>query len=217
MNNDNAVELISIRKDFGKINLFDGLTLFIPAAQITGIIGANGVGKSILLRMICGLVKPTAGRIIVFGKRIGIDADFPPRTGALIDEPGFLPDISAYRNLKLLAEVSGRASHDRILEVLCIVGLERERDQAVRTFSLGMRKRLGIAQAIMEKPALLLLDEPTDSIDQTGWKDIYAYLIGMKENGTTILLTSNKQDEINILCDQAYLLKDKKLATLEVQ
>ncbi|NPV41832.1 MAG: ATP-binding cassette domain-containing protein [Anaerolineae bacterium] len=217
MKNENVVELISIRKSFGEKMLFDGLTFSIPAAAITGIIGANGVGKSILLHMICGLVKPNSGRISVFGKCIGSDVDFPPRTGALIDEPGFLPDLSAYSNLKLLADISGKASPNRILEVLSIVGLQRERDQAVRTFSAGMRKRLGIAQAILEKPALLLLDEPTDSIDQAGWRGIYEYLIELKEEGTTILLTSNKQDEINILCDQAFLLENRNLSPITIR
>jgi ABC-2 type transport system ATP-binding protein len=216
MNDNNVVEIISVRKDFGKVTLFDNLTFSIPAAKITGIIGANGAGKSILLRMICGLVKPTSGQITVFGKRIGSDVSFPQCTGALIDEPGFLSNLSAYQNLKLLADISGKADHDRILEVLDIVGLAKERNQAVRTFSVGMRKRLGIAQAILEQPSLLLLDEPTDSIDQDGWKDIYEYLVDLKENGVTIILTSNKRDEVNILCDHAFLLEDKKLSTLEI-
>ncbi len=214
MTKDNAVEFKSVRKDFGKFNVFEDLSADIPAGKITGIIGANGAGKSILLRMICGLVKPTSGQISVFGQRIGLDADFPPHTGALIDEPGFLPNLSAYRNLKLLADISGKADAERIIEVLSIVGLEKEYQQPVRTYSAGMRKRLGIAQAIMEEPRLLILDEPTDSIDQAGWKDIYEYLIDMKENGTTIILTSNKQDEINILCDRAFFLENKNLSPL---
>lgn len=218
MNKQNStVELISVKKTFHDKTIFENINLTIPKGKITGIGGPNGAGKSMLLRIICGLVKPSAGLVCVFGKRIGIDADFPARTGALIDMPGFLPDRSAYQNLDMLAEINGLVSKQRILEVLSIVGLDSKNRLPVRTFSVGMQKRLGIAQAILEEPELLLLDEPTDSIDQAGWQNIYEYLIELKERGTAILLTSNKLDEINILCDQAFTLKDQKLTPIQIQ
>jgi ABC-2 type transport system ATP-binding protein len=212
-----AIEISDIKKSFNHFTVFENINLLIPKANITGISGPNGAGKSILLRIICGLVKPTEGQISVFGKRIGVDVDFPDRTGALIDVPGFLPNYSAYQNLRMLANISGQSGSERILEVLSIVGLDKDNQQPVRTFSVGMRKRLGVAQAILEEPDLLLLDEPTDSIDQAGWKNIYEYLIQLKEKGTAILLTSNKLDEINILCDQAFLLQEKKLVPVKIQ
>jgi ABC-2 type transport system ATP-binding protein len=207
------LELHEIKKDFNKITVFENINLLIPqGGSITGISGPNGAGKSILLRIICGLVKPTQGQVVVFGNRIGIDCDFPPKTGALIDVPGFLPEYSAQKNLSLLAAISGTVDRTRIEEVMSIVGLDVKNTQPVHTYSVGMRKRLGIAQAILEKPELLLLDEPTDSIDQAGWKGVYEYLIQLKESGTTILLTSNNLDEITILCDQAYILKQQHLS-----
>lgn len=207
----NAVELKNVAKRFNKWTLFENIDLQIPTASITGISGPNGAGKSMLLRIICGLVKPTAGQVMVWGKRIGVERDFPERTGALIDVPGFLPGFSAARNLQILADMGDEIDRSRIEEVLTIVGLDVENRQPVHTYSVGMRKRLGVAQAILEEPALLLLDEPTDSIDQAGWKNVYEYLIRLKEKGSAILLTSNNLDEITILCDQAYILKDKQL------
>ena len=212
-----AVELKKVEKRFGQHTIFENIDLSAPQSSITGIIGPNGAGKSILLRLICGLVKSDRGQITVFGRKVGVDVDFPENTGALIDMPGFIPEWSAYKNLKMLADISGKAGKSRIREVLAITGLEKESGQPVRGFSVGMRKRLGIAQAILEKPALLLLDEPTDSIDESGWKDIYEYLLELKEDGTSILLTSNKFDEINILCDQAFMLKQDGLTPLPIQ
>jgi ABC-2 type transport system ATP-binding protein len=205
------LELNGITKRFNELTIFENIDLQIQPGSITGISGPNGAGKSILLRIMCGLVKPTQGQVTVFGNRIGIDCDFPPRTGAMIDVPGFLPGYSAQKNLRLLADINRTIDPSRIDEVMSIVGLDVKNRQPVHTFSVGMRKRLGFAQAILETPDLLLLDEPTDSIDQTGWKNIYEYLIQLKERGTTILLTSNNLDEITILCDQAYILREKQL------
>ena len=216
-NEVSAVELNLVGKQFDGHTVFENVHLSIPRGSITGIIGPNGIGKSILLRLICGLVKPSRGQVHVFGQRVGIDVDFPDKTGALIDMPGFIPEWSAYKNLKMLADISGQADKTRIQEALAITGLEKDSHQRVRNFSVGMRKRLGIAQAILEQPDLLLLDEPTDSIDQSGWKAIYEYLLELKEKGTAILLTSNKSDEINILCDQAFLLERTGLKTLSIQ
>ena len=216
-NQQSAVELNAIGKVFRNHTIFEDIDLAIPQGNITGISGPNGAGKSMLLRIICGLVQPTSGEVRVFGQRIGREADFPARTGALIDAPGFVPNWSAKKNLRMLAEINGKVGAERVAEALSIVGLAENSRQPVRTFSVGMQKRLGIAQAILDKPDLLLLDEPTDSIDQDGWKGIYEYLIDLKENGTAILLTSNKFDEINILCDQAYVLKDKQLTPVSIQ
>jgi len=216
-NQQSAVELNAIGKVFRCHTVFEDINLAVLQGNITGISGPNGAGKSILLRIICGLVQPTSGQVRVFGQHIGRDADFPARTGALIDTPGFVPNWSAEKNLRMLAEINGKVDAQRIAQVLSIVGLAENSRQPVGTFSVGMQKRLGIAQAILDEPDLLLLDEPTDSIDQDGWKSIYEYLIELKDKGTAILLTSNKLDEINILCDQAYLLKDKKLTPVPIQ
>ena len=210
------LELQKISKSFKKTKIFKDIDLqILSGGSITGIIGPNGAGKSMFLRIICGLIKPTHGVVMVMGSRVGIDCDFPPRTGALIDIPGFLPAYSAQKNLKILADIGGTVDQKRIDEVLSIVGLDKKNTQPVSTYSVGMRKRLGIAQAVLEEPELLLLDEPTDSIDQAGWKNVYEYLIQLKEMGTTILLTSNNMDEITILCDRTYLLDQQHLTAVD--
>lgn len=206
-----AISLRNIDKAFDKTVIFEDVNLDAPSGYITGISGPNGAGKSILLRIICGLVKPTRGDIYVLGRRIGKQQEFPFDTGALIDTPGFLANESARKNLELLAKISRAADDRRIREVLTIVGLDWNDKRPLRVYSNGMRKRLGIAQAILEKPKVLILDEPTDAIDQAGWKGVYEHLIRMKEEGATILFSSNNLDEITILCDQAFVLQDKRL------
>ncbi len=206
-----VISLRNIGKVFGKTVIFEKVNLNVPAGSITGISGPNGAGKSILLRTICGLVRPTQGEVYVLGYQVGVMCEFPPDTGALIDTPGLLANESAKKNLELLAKISRGADERRIQEVLMIVGLDPNDDRPVRVYSNGMRKRLGIAQAILEKPKVLILDEPTDAIDQAGWKEVYEYLIQLKGEGTTILFSSNNLDEIAILCDQAYILQEKHL------
>jgi ABC-2 type transport system ATP-binding protein len=212
---NNAIELVDIRKDFGSHTVFDSINLTVPAGLITGICGPNGAGKSILLRIICGLVKPTHGEVVVFGQRLGVDCEFAPSTGVLIDQPGLLFDLSARKNLEIIAGVQHIIPPARIAEALQIVGLDPTDQRPVREYSNGMRKRLGIAEAILDGPRLLLLDEPTDAVDQAGWKGIYEYLLELKDSGTTILFSSNKMDEITILCDQAVILSDGKIRLID--
>jgi ABC-2 type transport system ATP-binding protein len=216
MEDSYAISLKNIRKVFGKTVIFEDVNLDVPAGGITGISGPNGAGKSILLRIICGLVTPTQGDVYVLGNQVGVTCEFPPDTGALIDSPGLLADESAKKNLEQLAKISRGADDRRIHEVLKIVGLDPNDRRPVRVYSNGMRKRLGIAQAILEKPKVLILDEPTDAIDQAGWKDVYEYLIQLKEEGTTILFSSNNLDEIAILCDQAYVLQERQLKPVTI-
>lgn len=214
--NSYTISLRNIRKVFGKTVVFEDVNLNVSAGSITGISGPNGAGKSILLRIICGLVKPTQGEVYVLEQQVGVTCEFPHDTGALIDTPGLLTDESAKKNLELLAKISGGADDRRIQEVLMIAGLDPDDRRPVRIYSNGMRKRLGIAQAILEKPQVLILDEPTDAIDQAGWKEIYEYLIQLKEEGTTILLSSNNLDEIAILCDRAFVLEDRQLKPVTI-
>jgi ABC-2 type transport system ATP-binding protein len=206
-----AISLENVSKKFSKTSVFEDINLTVPTGSIYGISGPNGAGKSILLRIICGLVKPSGGDVSVLGRRIGVDCEFPPSTGALIDTPGFLANYSGRKNLELLARISGGATRSRVEEALKIVGLDPADKRPVHTYSNGMKKRLGIAQAILEKPQVLILDEPTDAIDQAGWKNVYEYLLDLKETGAAILFTSNNLDEITILCDQAFILNHKTL------
>ncbi|MDY6846870.1 MAG: ATP-binding cassette domain-containing protein [Chloroflexota bacterium] len=203
-----------IHKRFGDKRVLSGLDFQLPAGQIYAICGKNGSGKSVFLRILTGLMFPTSGGVTIFGQRIGADVEFPSDTGALIDHPGFLLNESGRRNLLLLAKISGKATPEKIDETLRFVGLDPEDRKPFKTYSVGMRQRLGLAQAIMEDPSLLILDEPTAGLDFDGQREIYDYLIELRKQGKTILITSHSQGEIKLLCDKAFLLRDGKLEVI---
>lgn len=206
-----AIFVEHVSKVFKNKTVLDDISMTVPAGQIYGLSGPNGAGKSILLRILCGLMRPTNGTVTVLGKRLGVDTDFPPSTGALIDTPGFLPQYSGLRNLEMLAAIQNKITRPDIEAALLMVGLDPDDSLPVRSYSNGMRQRLGIAQAVMEKPQVLILDEPTDAIDQAGWRDVYQHLIELREGGAAILLASNNLDEIKILCDAAFILEKGKI------
>ena len=169
--------------------------------KIHGLIGRNGSGKTMLMKCICGFVKPTIGNITVDGKRIGKDCDFPKNAGIIIETPGFIPYYSGYKNLKLLADLRGTVKRDDIRKTMEQVGLDPDLKRHVRKYSLGMRQRLGLAQAIMENPDLLILDEPMNGLDKDGVADMREYLLALKEQGKTILIASHSAEDIDVLCD----------------
>lgn len=201
---------------FGKKIVLDGLNLRLPRGKIYGVTGANGAGKSVLLRCLSGFIRPMRGEVRVFGKKIGMEAEFAPNTGVLIDSPGFLRSASALENLTILADVSGSVPTGRILEVLSVVGLNGGDGRPVSCYSSGMMQRLYLAQALMEDPDLLLLDEPTNMLDVDGQRQIYDLIVELNRAGKTILLTSNYPDELKILCDQVFKLDAGRLAPYEI-
>ena len=151
-----------------KTEILKNITVDFAKGKIHGLIGRNGSGKTMLMKCICGFVKPTSGEITVDGKRIGKDCDFPPNIGIIIETPSFIPYYSGYKNLKLLADLNKKIKTEHIKEVMVQVGLDPESKLHVRKYSLGMRQRLGLAQAIMEDPDLLILDEPMNGLDKDG-------------------------------------------------
>ena len=172
--------------------------------KIHGIVGRNGSGKTVLFKCICGLMHPEEGVILVNGKRVGRDVDMPEDIGAIIEAPGFLPNYSGYKNLRFLANIRRKIGKEEILNVLKTVGLDPESRKHVGKYSLGMRQRLGIAQAIMEDPEILILDEPMNGLDNAGVQDIRALLLELKAQGKTILLASHNHEDIAALCDTVH-------------
>jgi len=198
--------------------VLERINLQLDEGKIYGIIGRNGSGKTMLLRVLCGLVRPSEGEVWVLGREIGRAGAFPDEVGAVIETPGFLPQYSGLKNLKLLASLRNRIDEDDIKEAIRLVGLDPENKKPVRTYSLGMRQRLGLAQAIMEKPRLLLLDEPSNGLDQEGVRDLHILLRNLRSKGVTILLTSHSREEIETLCDAVYYMERGRLEALpEVQ
>ena len=201
---------------FGKKIALDGVNLELPRGKIYGVTGANGAGKSVLLRCLSGFIRPTRGSIRIFGKELGAEVEFAPDTGVLIDSPGFLRKKSAAENLTILAAVSGKVPAERIRETLRLVGLNSEDDRPVGCYSSGMLQRLYLAQALMEDPELLMLDEPTNMLDVNGQRQIYDLLVALNREGKTILLTSNYPDELKILCDKVFKLDGGRLTPYEI-
>ncbi len=169
--------------------------------KIHGIIGRNGSGKTMLMKCICGFIKPTEGEITVAGKKIGIDCDFPESIGVIIETPEFIPYYSGFKNLKLLADIRHKITDDDIRRSMELVGLDPKLKKSVKKYSLGMRQRLGLAQAVMENPDLLILDEPMNGLDKDGVGDMRRYLLNLKEQGKTILIASHSAEDIDVLCD----------------
>lgn len=169
--------------------------------KIHGIIGRNGSGKTMLMKCICGFIKPTEGEITVAGKEIGVDCDFPESIGVIIETPEFIPYYSGFKNLKLLADIRHKITNDDIRRSMELVGLDPKLKKSVRKYSLGMRQRLGFAQAVMENPDLLILDEPMNGLDKEGVGDMRRYLLNLKEQGKTILIASHSAEDIDVLCD----------------
>ena len=169
--------------------------------KIHGIVGRNGSGKTLLMKCICGFIRPNEGHIYVRDKEIGKDIDFTPDTGIIIETPGFIPYYSGYRNLKVLAAINNRISRKDIENAMYQVGLDPTMKKRVATYSLGMRQRLGIAQAIMEDPSLIILDEPFNGLDKHGVEEMREYFLSLKKKGKTILLTSHNTEDIEYLCD----------------
>jgi ABC-2 type transport system ATP-binding protein len=214
LNENFVITSRNVSKKFGKNQVLSQINFDLPAGVIYGISGPNGTGKSVFLRILTGLILPDDGQVTVYGKKIGKETEFAPSTGILIDSPGFLLANSGRRNLQLLASVSGKVSEARIVEAIQQVGLNPEDRRPVSTYSTGMRQRLGLAQAIMEDPNLLILDEPTTGLDFDGQREIYSYLVELRAQGKTILITSHSRDELKILCDEIFILSSGKLTRL---
>lgn len=191
---------LRIKKDL----ILSDINIHVKKGEITGIVGRNGCGKTMLMKCITGFVKPTEGEVIFGGKKIGRDTDFPDNTGIIIETPTFIPYYSGMRNLKELAMLKKKIGKKEIEDILKVVGLYENRNKHVHKYSLGMRQRLGIAQALMENPDTLILDEPMNGLDKECVAMVRNILMDLKEQGKTILLVSHNSEDIGILCDKIY-------------
>lgn len=201
---DDKIELIHVTKKFGQELVLKEVNLTLEQGRVYGIVGNNGSGKTVLMKCICGFLIPTTGLIQVFGSSIGQDVDFPESLGVIIETPGFLTNLTGRKNLEILAGMRRKIGPAEIQQVLEKVGLDPALKKPVANYSLGMRQRLGIAQAIMEDPKLLILDEPFNGLDKHGVGEIRKLLLELKEEGKTILLASHNEEDIRILCDEVY-------------
>ena len=196
-----AVRLVKVSKSFKQEKVLKSITHTFEQGKIHGLMGFNGSGKTVMFKCICGFLKPDEGAIWVQGKQIGKDIDFPDSVGMIIENPGFLPHLSGYANLKRLADIQKRIGPEEIKEAMAKTGLDPFSKKKAGQYSLGMRERLGIAQAIMEDPDLLILDEPFNGLDKRGADEVCGLLDELRARGKTILIAAHNMPEIEYLCD----------------
>lgn len=209
------IRIDKLTKTYGDEQVLQNISVTFEPGNIYGLIGANGCGKTTLMRCVCGFSRPTSGTVYVADKQIGKDVDFAPSTGIIIENPGFLPHYSGLRNLLILASISGKATKERAMEVMKLVGLDPDMTKPVGKYSLGMRQRLGIAQAIMENPDHLMLDEPFNGLDKAAMVEIRALFQTLKQQEKTIILVSHYAQEIEDNCDIVFEIIKGQLSRVD--
>ena len=205
------VEIDHVSKRIGTSLVLDGITMTLHGGQAAGLKGVNGSGKTMLMRLMAGLILPTEGEVRIDGRVLGRDMEFPERTGILIENPAFLEYASGYQNLKLLASIRREADDKRICETLKRVGLDPEDKKKYKKYSLGMKQRLGIAAAILEEPDILILDEPVNALDSDGVEMVRSVLWEEKERGALIVMSCHDTTFLEEMTDVIYELKDGRL------
>lgn len=198
---DAIIDVQHVSKSFGEEQVLKDICRSFEIGKIHGIVGNNGSGKTVLMKCICGFLRSDSGKIYVNYKEVGKDMDFPDDLGIIIETPGFLPNISGFKNLQLLASLKKKASDAVIRDAIMKVGLDPYMKKPVGKYSLGMRQRLGLAQALMEDPQLLILDEPLNGLDKHGAAHIRELIKSLRDEGKTVLLASHNQMDIDELCD----------------
>ncbi|WP_281882986.1 ABC transporter ATP-binding protein [Paenibacillus sp. YYML68] len=206
-----AVKVTGVSKAFKGELIFDSIDLELEAGLIHGIIGHNGSGKSVLFKLLCGMIVPDQGSVQILNHTLGKEIDYPEHTGAVIEQPGFLSDRSGLDNLTYLAAIRNKITPERIKQALQAVGLNPNDKKKVKAYSIGMKQRLAIAQAIMEEPKLLLLDEPMNGLDKSGVAQIRQLIMELKQQGVTIVLSSHIAEDIRLLCDRVYEIDNKRV------
>ena len=195
------IEISHVTKKYGAATVLNDVNISFEKGKIHGLIGRNGSGKTMLMKCICGFVPVTQGSVTVNGKKIGKDIDVPENLGAIIETPGFLNNYSGYNNLKFLAGINKKIGREQIREAISFVGLDPDSKKHVGRYSLGMRQRLGLAQAIMENPDILLLDEPMNGLDKHGVKEMRELFKSLAQPGKTIIMANHSADDIDVWCD----------------
>ncbi len=206
-----VIQIENATKYIRKALILDSVSLELHSGRIYGLQGPNGSGKTMLMRLVCGLIRPTSGRVVIDGKTLGKDMDFPDSLGLLIENPAFLPGYTGLKNLELLADIQKRATGQDVRQAILDAGLDPSDPRKFRKYSLGMKQRLGIAAAIMEKPELLLLDEPTNALDEAGVEQICDLIRRERDRGALILLACHDASILEGLADEIYTVYEGKV------
>lgn len=205
------LNLEHVNKTIKKALVLDDVTMTLEGGHIYGLKGPNGSGKTMLMRMMAGLIRPTSGHVFVDGRQLGRDMDFPPSIGLLLENPSFLPNHTGLKNLELLAGIQHRVTSEDIRQTLQDVGLNPDDPRTFRKYSLGMKQRLGIAAAIMERPDLILVDEPTNALDDKGIEQICALLRRERDRGALLVLSCHDASILEEMSDEIFHIYDGKV------
>lgn len=214
---ENTIELTNVSKQFKENKLYDQVNFVVKQGECIGVVGANGTGKSVLYKMIAGVMDPDSGNVKVHGIPVGTKKDFPKNMGILVNQPGYVGHLSGLENLKLLASIKNLVDEDGIRKIMKRVQLDPSNKTKVKNYSTGMKQKLGIAQAIMEGQTLILLDEPFSGLDYESNIEVMAILKEIKASGATLLLTSHQQHFLDEICDRMYLITNKSILELDDQ
>lgn len=197
------IQVRNVTKKFKDNIIIDDVTISFEKNNIYGLFGRNGTGKSVFLKLLCGFYAPTSGEVLINGKNYNSCTDFPPNLRALIEKPNFFPDLTGFENLQMLASIQNKISEEAIEEALKTVNLIEEKNKKYSEYSLGMKQKLGIAQAIMEDPDIIILDEPFNGIEEATIKKVIEYLRKIKKN-KIIILSTHIKDDLNAVADKIY-------------
>lgn len=205
------LELKNVSKKIGKVDIIKNVNLSMEKGHIYGLWGKNGCGKTMLMRLISGLVFLSYGEILIGGESLGKDISFPRSIGALIESPGFIPGYSGFKNLKVLASIQNKISDEEIDIIMKTLGLDPQDKKRVKKYSLGMRQKLGIAAALMEQPDLILLDEPTNALDEHSTKILKELLFEHKKRGALIIISCHIREDLEFLSDEIFCMQEGKM------
>lgn len=206
-----VVRLEDYCKSFKSAEVLKNINLILESGKVIGLKGKNGSGKTMLMRAISGLILPTSGKVYINDKELGRHISFPPSIGILIENPSFISNYTGFKNLKILASIQNRISDDEIRDAIRKVGLDPDDKRTFKKYSLGMKQRLGIAAAIMERPDIVILDEPINALDEAGAGLIKGLLDELKANGSLIIIACHDTEELNYLSDEIYEIYDGEI------
>lgn len=198
------IELKNVTKEFDKVEIIKNISLEFETGKIYGLYGRNGSGKSVLMKLICGFLIPTKGKVLINGKDFNAKNEYPDNLRAVIEKPSFFPELTGFENLKLLAKIQNKINDEEIIKALDLVNLIDEKDKKYSKYSLGMKQKLAIAQAIMENPSILILDEPFNGIEEKSVEKITKFLKEEAKNGKTIIFSTHIKEDLENLADIIY-------------
>ena len=202
------LEITNLNKEIGKTMILQNINMQMEQGEIYGLMGINGSGKTMIMRCMCGLVRPTNGSVKINGKELGKDIDFPQSLGALIENPGFIEHYSAIDNMKALASIRKKVGELEIKELLQRVGLDDKDKKKVKKYSLGMRQKLGIAMALLEDPDMIILDEPFNALDEKSVEIVKQIILDAKKRNKLIIISCHNKDDLNQLSDEIYKIEN---------